>query len=237
VDLKLQHIDPGSGSTMSENMTDPLLSPAAKAAQQLASQLKQRVAPLDDSALDLLFREARSHNGWAQRAVSDELLQRLYDIVRWGSTSMNCCPARFVFIRTQESKQRLAPTLAPANVDKVLAAPVTVIIGHDRMFYRKMPELFPHREVASMFTDNPELCRTTAFRNGTLQGAYLILAARALGLDCGPMSGFDNEAVNDEFFRGTDIDSNFLCCLGYGDTSKIFQRLPRLEFSAACDMI
>lgn len=222
---------------MTDTTTDPLQSPVAQAAQARAARLKESVLPLDSEALDLLFREARSHNGWEKRPVSDGLLQELYDIVRWGSTSMNCCPARFVFIRSEEAKARLKPALAPANVEKVLTAPVTVIIGHDQAFYQYMPELFPHRDVAPMFEGNTALTETTAFRNGTLQGAYLILAARALGLDCGPMSGFDNAKLDEEFFAGTTVRSNFLCSLGYGDTTKIFQRLPRLDFSTACDLI
>jgi 3-hydroxypropanoate dehydrogenase len=219
---------------MTISAPDPLQSPAAIAAQKTARELKEQISALDDDAIDLLFHEARSHNGWLPRAVPDAVLTRLYDIVRWGPTSMNCSPARFVFIRTEAGRQRLAPALAPANVDKVLSAPVTVIIGHDRQFYQKLPELFPHRDVAPLFSNNPELADSTAFRNGTLQGAYLMLAARALGLDCGPMSGFSNEAVDSEFFTGTSTTSNFLCCLGYGDTRKVFQRLPRLEFCAAC---
>ena len=220
-----------------DNNTDPLQSPLARAAQRRAAQLKARVEPLGDDALDLLFREARSHNGWTDRPVPDSVLRELYDIVRWGSTSMNCCPARFLFIRTDEGKQRLAKILMPTNVDKVLAAPVTVVIGTDSAFYERMPELFPHRDVAPMFRDNQALAASTAFRNGTLQGAYLILAARALGLDCGPMSGFDNDAADREFFGGTTITSNFLCSLGYGDTSRVFQRLPRLDFESACELL
>lgn len=222
---------------MSTSTDNPLQSAAALAAQDRAARLKQEAVLLDDKALDLLFREARSHNGWQDRPVADALLQELYDIVRWGSTSMNCCPARFLFIRSEAAKERLRPTLMPANVDKVLAAPVTVIIGHDREFYRYMPQLFPHREVAPMFENNPPMAATTAFRNGTLQGAYLMLAARSLGLDCGPMSGFDNAAVDAEFFADTTIESNFLCSLGYGDTGKIFQRLPRLDFNTACELL
>jgi 3-hydroxypropanoate dehydrogenase len=222
---------------MSETANNPLQSPAAVAAQQRAAQLKQQVRPLDSDALDLLFREARSHNGWQDRPVPDSVLQELYDIVRWGSTSMNCCPARFVFIRSDAARARLKTALAEANVEKVLAAPVTVIIGYDREFYRHMPQLFPHRDVAPMFEGNQSLAQTTAFRNGSLQGAYLILAARALGLDCGPMSGFDNKILDEEFFAGSTIQSNFLCSLGYGDTNKVFQRLPRLEFDTACELI
>jgi len=222
---------------MSATSQDPLQSPEAIEAQRAMAAFKNRVTKVDQDALDILFREARSHNGWLDKAVPDELLKELYDIVRWGSTSMNCCPARFTFIRSEDAKARLGPTLMPGNVDKVLAAPVTVIIAHDLEFYTRMPELFPHRDVSPLFCDNAPFAATTAFRNGTLQGAYLIMAARALGLDCGPMSGFDNDKLDREFFPGTNLKSNFICSLGYGDTSKVFPRLPRLDFSAACELI
>lgn len=207
-------------------------------AQQQAQELKQNSHPLSDAALDLIIREARSHNGWTAKPVGDETLKRLYEIVKMGSTSMNTCPARFVFVRSEEAKQRLKKCLAPLNVNKVLSAPVTVIIAHDLNFHEKMPTLFAHNPSAQqLFVNNPEFVNSTAFRNGTIQGAYLMIAARALGLDIGPMSGFNNSACDEEFFSGTNIKSNFLCSLGYGDTSKIFQRLPRLDFEEACELI
>ncbi len=222
---------------MSEPSTDPLKTAAALAAQSEATTLKAEVAPLDQKALDLLLMRARSHNGWLDKGISDEVLHDLYNTLRWGPTSMNCAPARFVFLRSEEAKQRLKPSLAPTNIDKVLAAPVTVIIASDQEFYRHMPELFPHRDVSTMFSDNLAMAHTTAFRNSTLQGAYLMLTARAMGLDCGPMSGFDNQKLDEEFFADSSLKSNFLCCLGYGDNSKVFQRLPRLDFASACELI
>jgi len=207
-------------------------------AQEAADKLKQETPLLDDGALDLIIREARSHNGWLDKPVSDEILTKLYDIVKMGSTSMNTCPARFIFVRTPEGKERLKKCLAPLNVDKVLAAPVTVIIGHDMEFYKHMPKLFAHNPGAQkLFENNEKMVAGTAFRNGTLQGGYLMIAARALGLDIGPMSGFNNQACDEEFFAGTAIKSNFLCSLGYGDTKKIFQRLPRFDFNEVCELI
>ena len=211
---------------------------AIASAQKLASELKQGNTTLDEHALDLIIREARSHNGWLKKDVSDDLLKQLYDIVKMGSTSMNTCPARFIFIRSEQGKQRLKKCLAPLNVDKVLAAPVTVITGYDLDFAQYMPKLFAHNPNAqSLFENNEKLTLDTAFRNGTLQGCYLMIAARALGLDIGPMSGFNNAAADEEFFAGTNIKSNFLCSLGYGDTSKIYQRLPRFEFGEVCELM
>lgn len=208
-----------------------------KAAQQAAEQLRASSKPLSQADLDLIICQARSHNGWLDKPVDDQTLEKLYDIVKMGSTSMNTCPARFVFVRTAQGKEKLRECLAPLNVDKVLAAPVTVIIGHDLEFYRHMPKLFAHNPNAqSLFENNDELTKTTAFRNGTLQGAYLMIAARALGLDIGPMSGFNNAICDQQFFAGTTIKSNFLCSLGYGDTSKIFQRLPRFDFDEVCEL-
>ena len=208
------------------------------AAQTTANQLKINSPILDDASLDLIIREARSHNGWLDKPVSDEQLKQLYDIVKMGSTSMNTCPARFVFIRTDAAKQRLKKCLAPLNVDKVLSAPVTVIIGHDMEFYQHMPKLFAHNPNAqALFANNAELTTNTAFRNGTLQGGYLMIAARAMGLDIGPMSGFNNALADAEFFEGNTIKSNFLCSLGYGDTKKIFQRLPRFDFDEVCTLL
>ncbi|WP_144161684.1 malonic semialdehyde reductase [Paraburkholderia sp. BCC1885] len=193
---------------------------------------------LNPAALDVVFRTARTQNGWLDKPVSDGQLQELYELLRHGPTSMNTCPARFVFLRTPEAKARLLPALAPGNVDKTKSAPVSVIVGYDRRFHEKLPTLFPHRpEARAIFDGKPELIESTAFRNGSLQGAYLIIAARALGLDCGPMSGFDAAKVNSEFFPDGDIVVNFLCNLGYGDSSKVLDRLPRLSFDEACSLL
>ena len=193
---------------------------------------------LDDKALDQLFREARTHGDWLDKPVSDETLRQLYDVMKWGPTSANGSPARLVFIRSREAKERLRPTLAPGNVEKTMAAPVTVSIAYDLLFFEKLPKLFPHAPaMRDLFAQNPQLVEDTAKRNSSLQGAYLIIAARALGLDCGPMSGFDNAKVDAAFFAGTTVKSNFLCNLGYGDASKLFPRAPRLTFEEACKLV
>lgn len=209
---------------------------AMQAAQQAAADLKARYRPLDADHLDILFRDARSQNGWTTEPVHEDTLKALFDLVKMGPTSMNCCPARFVFLVSDAAKERIKPHLMDGNVDKSMAAPVLAIIGHDLAFYEKMDKLFPIRDVRPMFAGNTELAAVTAFRNGTLQGAYFMLAARALGLDCGPMSGFDNAGVDKEFFSGTQIQSNFICGLGHGDTAKLFPRLPRFDFDEACQV-
>lgn len=191
---------------------------------------------LDTAALATLFTEARSQNGWLPQPVSDDLLQQVYDLARMGPTSVNCSPARFVFVRTAEGKERLKPALSPSNVDKTMTAPVTVIVAWDTAFYEKLPKLFPHADARPWVAGTPELAHETAFRNGTLQAAYLMLAARSLGLDAGPMSGFDKAKVNDAFFGGTTWTVNFLVNLGHGDASKVFGRLPRLDFAEACTL-
>ncbi len=206
---------------------------------------------LNDHAFDVLFRNARTYNGWLDKPIPDETVQKLYDLVKWGPTSANASPARFLFLRTKEAKERLRPALAPANVDKTMAAPVTAIIAYDLRFYEKLTKLAPAApQFRDMFANNPELADATAKRNGTLQGAYLIIAARALGLDCGPMSGFDNAKVDEEFFGenvkkqtfseefvpGT-IKSNFLCNIGYGNPASLRPRAPRLEFGEACHLL
>lgn len=193
--------------------------------------------PINEQALAQLFADARSHNAWQQREVSDAQLQAIYDAVKWAPTSANCSPARIVFVKSADAKQKLAPALAEGNLAKTLAAPVTVIIGSDHAFHEKLPYLFPHADAKSWFDGNQPLIDTTAFRNSSLQGAYLMLAARALGLDCGPMSGFDNAKVDAAFFAGTDIRSNFLINLGYGDPSALFPRSPRLSFAEACQIV
>jgi 3-hydroxypropanoate dehydrogenase len=207
---------------------------------------------LSEDGLNLLFREARTHSHWLDKSVSDETLRELYDLVKWAPTSMNCCPARFLFLRTPEAKQRLLPALASGNVEKTMSAPVTAVIGYDFRFYEYLPRLFPHSPSArDKFAHSPAIAETTAKRNGTLQGGYFILAARAVGLDCGPMSGFDNAKVDDEFFAcGSELEpseqefftvghvrSNFLCNLGYADHSKVYPRNPRLDFDEACRVL
>jgi len=184
-----------------------------------------------DLVLDRLFRTARTRNAWADRLVTEQQLRELYELVKFGPTSSNCCPARFVWVRSAEGKGRLAALATERNAPKILAAPVTVIIGYDLDFANEMPRLFPARgkELQRAFSD-PLVAQVTAFRNGSLQGAYLIIAARALGLDCGPMSGFNNEAVDREFFAATRIKSNFICSIGYGTDQNLFPRNPRLTF-------
>ena len=191
---------------------------------------------ISDDALDQLFRTARTQNKWQKKPVSLTLLHAVYYLMRMAPTSANCSPARIVFVTTDEAREKLKPFLLPNNVSKVREAPVTAIIGHDLEFYEKLPTLFPHADARSWFKGNEKLIETTAFRNGSLQGAYLMLAARALGLDCGPMSGFDNAGVDRTFFAGTTVRSNFICCLGYGDPSGVFPRSPRLSFDEACQI-
>jgi 3-hydroxypropanoate dehydrogenase len=197
------------------------------------------VPTLDQAALDLLFLQARTQNGWLPTPVTDDELRRIYAIMRTGPTSANCSPARIVFLRTPEAKARLLPALSAGNMDKTKQAPVTAIIGHDTRFYEWMPtKLFTHRpEMAETFSKNPALTEVIAFRNGTLQGAYFMLAARAVGLDVGGMSGFDNAKVDAEFFPDGRVKSNFLCNLGHGDPAKVMPRLPRLEFEEACSLL
>jgi len=206
---------------------------------------------LDEQAMDLIFRKARTHIAWLDRPVSDATLRQLYELMKWGQTSAHSCPARIFFLRTPQAKARLLPALSPGNVDKTRAAPVTAIIAYDLRFYDKLPRLFPHNpDMRQVFVDAPQLVEVTARRNSSLQGAYFMIAARAVGLDCGPMSGFDNARVDEEFFaagkcEGCDeeflpeghLRSNFLCNLGYGDATKLFARSPRLEFEEACMLL
>jgi len=193
---------------------------------------------IDDSGLRQLFLDARTHNGWLDKPVPDGMIRELYDVIKFGPTSINTQPMRLLFLRTAAARERLRPHLAPANVDKTMAAPVTAIVGYDLAFPEHLPTLFPHRPNANaMFEGNLPLTEVTGFRNGSLQGGYLIIAARALGLDCGPMSGFNNAGVDAEFFAGTQVKSNFLCSLGYGDHSKIFARSPRLDFASVCTLL
>lgn len=188
--------------------------------------------PLSDSALDQLFRTARTYNGYLDKPVSDAQLHAIWDLMKFGPTSANCLPARIVWCTSDDAKQRLAALALPDNAKKILAAPVTAIIGMDLEFYENLPELFPHTDARSWFAGNDELAKTTAFRNSSLQGGYFILAARALGLDTGPMSGFNNDAVDAAFFADQPkVKSNFISTLGYGDAASIFGRSPRPEFS------
>jgi 3-hydroxypropanoate dehydrogenase len=189
---------------------------------------------LAQPALEQLFLAARTQNKWLDRPVAEEKLRELYDLLKMGPTSANCSPARFVFVRTPEGKAKLKQALSPGNYDKTMTAPVTVIVAHDLQFYDKLPTLFPHADARSWFAGNPSLSDTTAMRNGTLQGGYLMLAARAVGLDVGAMSGFDNAKVDELFFAGQPWKSNFLVNLGYGDASGLFPRSPRLAFEEAC---
>src|SRR5579859_4953645 len=193
--------------------------------------------PIDARSLDTLFREARTHNGWQDKPVPESLLREVFDLAKMGPTSANCSPMRVVFVTTPEGKERLKPALSAGNLEKTMAAPVTAILANDTRFYDELPRLFPHADAKAWFAGNETLSATTAMRNGTLQGAYLMLAARALGLDCGPMSGFDNAKVDAEFFADGRFKSNFLCSLGYGYPSKLFPRSPRFAFQDACKIV
>ena len=210
---------------------------AVAAAQETFSNLKNNNEALNESQLNLLFGEARSMNGWQDREVSDDMIKSIYNLTKMGPTSTNCCPARFKFIKSEDQKLKLKESLLPNNIDKVMSAPVIAIIGFDLDFSNNMDKLFPHMDVAPMYKNNEIMNHSTAFRNSSLQGAYFMMVSRALGLDCGPMSGFNNAIVDEVFFRGTNIKSNFLCCIGYGDPSKIFMRLPRLDFNEVCEII
>jgi 3-hydroxypropanoate dehydrogenase len=204
------------------------------AEQQQVLRTHKRIS---DESLDQLFRQARTHWVWRPEPVPIELLKEIYNLACWGPTSANSSPARFVFLTTREAKERLRPALSLTNVEKTMTAPVTVIVAWDTEFHDKLPQLFPARDMRSIFAGNAALIHETAFRNGTLQGAYLIMAARSLGLDCGPMSGFDQQKVNAEFFPDGKWKANFLCNLGYGDPSKLFPRNPRLSFEEACRVL
>ena len=210
---------------------------AVAAAQETFSNLKNNNESLNESQLTLLFGEARSMNGWQDREVSDDMIKSIYNLTKMGPTSTNCCPARFKFIKSEDQKLKLKESLLPNNIDKVMSAPVIAIIGFDLDFSNNMGKLFPHMDVAPMYKNNEIMNHSTAFRNSSLQGAYFMMVSRALGLDCGPMSGFNNQIVDEVFFSGTNIKSNFLCCIGYGDPSKIFMRLPRLDFNEVCEII
>jgi len=192
---------------------------------------------LTKDALNTLFSNARTHNGWLDKSVSTEQLQEIYDLMKWGPTSANASPARLVFVTSVAEKEKLLSCMAEGNIEKTKTAPVTVIIGMDMAFHEQLPKLFPHADARSWFAGNQPVIDATAFRNSSLQGAYLMLAARAVGLDCGAMSGFDPDRVNATFFAGTSVKVNFICNLGYGDTEKLFPRSPRLSFDEACKII
>jgi len=215
-------------------MSEAVVSTDRSAAQDDIRDLRRRITALDDDALGLILTRARSHYAWTDRPVTPYQLRRLYDITRSGATSMNCSPARFIFVTTPEGKARLTPALKPANVPKVLGAPVTVIIAQDLRFWERLDTLFPHEDRKPLFRGKDAHIRDTAFRNATLQGAYMMIAARAMGLDCGPLSGFDNAAVDQAFLEGTSMTSNFLLNLGYADESAVYGKLPRLSFEDAC---
>lgn len=204
----------------------------------LAPRRTMAAAMLDPSALDRIFLAARTHRDWDGRPVADATLRDVYELMKWGPTTTNSSPARIVFVKSAEAKERLRPALDAGNVAQTMAAPVTAIVAYDLAFYEKLPELAPHTNARSWFVGTSAgHLRTTALRNGSLQGAYLIIAARALGLDCGPMSGFDNDKVDAAFFAGSAIRSNFLCNLGHGDPTKLFPRAPRLSFDEACSIV
>ena len=215
-------------------LTGEELEAARSAAQSAFRELKATVGQLDQGAIDLILQEARSHYAWQDKPVPTELLHKIYDITASGPTSMNTCPARFVFVTTPEGKDRLAKSLKPANMAKMMGAPVNAIIAFDLEFWRHLPFLFPHDDRRPHFEGKEKHSEVTAFRNGTLQGAYFMIAARALGLDVGAMSGFSNEVVDQEFFADTTLRSNFLCNLGYADESALFHKLPRFAFDDVC---
>ena len=195
---------------------------------------------LNDAALDQIFRTARTQNGWQPKPVSDDQIKALYELMKWGPTTGNSQPGRLVFLRTQAAKERLKPHLSPANQDKSMAAPVVAIIAFDLAFYENIPRVFPHRpEMKNLYVgdDKKAMVETTALRNSSLQGAYLMIAARAMGLDCGPMSGYNAAGVDKEFFSGTNFKTNFICSLGHGDATKVMGRLPRLPFDEVCTML
>lgn len=192
---------------------------------------------LDQSAMDTLFNEARTFNSWQDRAVDDATLRELYELVKWGPTTANTCPARFVFVRSEEAKQRLKPHINEGNLEKTMSAPCCVIIAYDTRFYELMPILFPERDYAAIFAGKQALIEEICMRSSSLQGGYLIMAARSLGLDCGPMSGFNAETLNAEFFPDGRWQANFLCNIGYGSEQGLFKRNPRLEFEQACELL
>lgn len=224
-------------NTQQSASTGDKLSKLREAAQKDARDLKSKITRLDDASIELILTSARSHYAWTNKPIGDEIIGQLYDIVKMGSTSMNGCPARFVFVKSQEGKERVAKSLKPANIPKMMGAPLTVIVAYDTEFWQELPRLFPHEDRRHLFKDKVEYSEETAFRNSTLQGGYLMIAARALGLDIGAMSGFSNHIIDEEFFSGTTVKSNFLCNIGYADETALFQRLPRFNFDDVCEVV
>ena len=218
-------------------MSDVNLEQMRKDAQNDVAGLREKIGNLNQEQIDLILTGARSHYAWTDQPVSDDVLKQLFDITKMGPTSMNTSPARFIFVKSEAAKQRLVPALKPANVAKVTSAPVTAIIAHDLEFWTHLPKLFPHEDRRPMFEGKAKHIENTAFRNATLQGGYFMIAARALGLDVGPISGFDNAAIDEEFFAGTSLRSNFLCNIGYADVNALFQRLPRFDFDDICEIM
>ncbi|SNT11524.1 malonic semialdehyde reductase [Tropicimonas sediminicola] len=218
-------------------LTGQALARARAAAQARVREVRAACERLDDAAIDLILRDARSHYAWTDRPVPRALLEEVYEIAAGGPTSMNCCPARFVFVESPEAKEKLATSLKAKNIEKMMSAPVTVIIAHDLEFWTELPFLFPHEDRRPHFEGKPAHSEATAFRNGTLQAAYFMIAARAVGLDTGAMSGFSNEIVDEAFFAGTTLRSNFLLNLGYADETALFQKLPRFPFDQVCSFV
>lgn len=208
-----------------------------KEARNAVVQARGNLARLNNHAIDLLFREARTHHTWLDKPVSEDDLRTLYDVFKWGPTSTNGNPARITFVRSDAEREKVKACVAEGNVGKVATAPVIAIVAYDTSFWERLPELFAHRDMSERYIGKPEYAETTAFRNSSLQGAYLMLAARALGFDSGAISGFDNAALDKAFFAGTTLKSNFICNIGYGDVSGLFPRLPRLEFDEACRIV
>jgi 3-hydroxypropanoate dehydrogenase len=203
-------------------------------AQQDHRDLRGRISRVSGDAIDLILRQARSHYAWKDTPVPDAMLHEIHEITVNGATSMNTLPARFIFVKSQEGKEKLAKSLKPANVPKMMGAPVTAIIAYDLEFWKELPFLFPHEDRRHLFEGKPDHIADTAYRNGTLQGAYFMIAARAVGLDVSAMSGFSNKVVDEEFFAGTSLKSNFLCNIGYADETALFQKLPRFSFDQVC---
>ncbi len=221
---------------MTSKLTAAELEQARLDAQKDVRELRQEISRLDRDGIDLILTRARSHYAWKDVPVSDEQIQSMYNIVKMGPTSMNSCPARFVWVRSDEGRKRISKSLKPANIPKVMNAPLTVIVAYDLDFWKQLPKLFPHDDRRPLFEGNPQYTEDTAYRNSTLQGGYLMIAARAIGLDVGALSGFSNAALVEEFFAGTTLKSNFLCNIGTADESALFQRLPRFEFDEACSL-
>lgn len=219
------------------SMAPDMTADPRQAAQGEIRALRARISVLGEPELELMLTKARSHYAWTDRPVTEAQLRRIYDITKQGATSMNSSPARFIFVRTPEGKKQLEPALKPKNVPKVLSAPVTVIIAQDLEFWQRLDYLFPHEDRKHLFRGKEGYTRDTAYRNATLQGAYMMMAARAIGLDCGPISGFDNKVVDETILAGTSLQSNFLLNLGYADETAIFPKLPRLPFEEACSFL